>query len=184
MSYSNFHNKQEVAFQIYPELINNLRIMDIEMRNKEQNDHSHYFDSKFSQMDYDKFYKSFDISKIDIGLKNFYINLRSNDIHIKNDVLATRGQGIQVASLLSDYFGCKDWYEGQKSIKERNIASADTVVCIFQPFGYWKSINLFWKLYICLIPILVIFWYKVLYRKIKEASEDKSVYRAKIPRKK
>jgi hypothetical protein len=170
-TYNDYAKKQETAFLIYPELIDNIAALDAMLDKEDKVEHIYFFNrEKFSQEAYRRFYKYFGKPKIDTALANFYVNIgKSQSEFKKNDLLDIKGQGDQAAQSLSYYFGCKDWYDSRNSennnMNVRNIASADIVglnPCEFG-VGYWRYVSLLWKIliiFILLISCLAFKFYK------------------------
>ncbi|MCK4946846.1 MAG: hypothetical protein KAS46_00585 [Candidatus Aureabacteria bacterium] len=130
-----------LADDIYPEILSNLSELHliITQENKSQNiDYSKY---KLILSTYDKGVKT-NKKIVDRQITNFYTNLKKIEVlKNKEDFEKILDQGEDVKYKLNYYFGCQDYFDDLKEMKNRpRVASQNTAVCrlyLRNYFRYW-----------------------------------------------
>lgn len=131
--HQNYLYRRNVASIIYPEVLGNVRKINLCINKFDAGDTHPYKKIKFSTKLFEKHYKEGDFggNELDLQLANFYNNLNQVDsLFTRADFVRIKAQGDHIIGLLSKEYGCKD-YDSFSEIEvggsEIFAVSADTI---------------------------------------------------------
>jgi hypothetical protein len=136
-------NRRDVAYLLYPEVLGDVKKLDICIANVGKTQNFDINKIKFSQEAFRQNYKDglFGGDNLDGQLANFYNGINSIDILFKKpDFILIESQGKNVLQLLTERFGVHDFFNPNNTSTQNYVAATqDTLTATSGSIVTWKS---------------------------------------------